>query len=513
MSDKKPSKKFHDPVRDEKVPETRVVKKKSAPFSKSAPFKKNEGWKKDKRSDDRSEKSPGKSSFRQREGEGKFKKDFGKKRSDSGEGKSREFFKDSLRKDKRSDERTEKPFGRSSFTRKDEEGKFKKGSGDRKKEFGQSKPRGFSKEGPRKSKPFGTKDRERKFSKEFENRESEPAGIKTRDFFKEALRRDLRMKPDSEDIKTAEKIDPEIETKADKKTAAPEERFSKSKGKSSEEKPFKGKPMSKSPEREKGFKGKNDKKGFSKRSEKSGDRVKALSDAVRLNRFIANSGVCSRRDADELISLGKIEVNGTVVTEMGYKVGEKDIVKYAGKRLYNIKPVYIIMNKPKDCICTAEDPEGRRTVLDILAEDVDERVFPVGRLDRNTTGVLLITNDGELTQKLTHPSSNMSKVYSATLDKPLENEHLEQLLIGVELEDGEMKADDIAYSDAGDKRKIGIEIHSGRNRIIHRMFEHLGYRVERLDRVLFAGMDKRGLKRGEWRYMNEKEITSLKRLK
>lgn len=240
---------------------------------------------------------------------------------------------------------------------------------------------------------------------------------------------------------------------------------------------------------------------------------KTASDTMRLNQYISRSGVCSRRDADQLIAAGKIIVNGKVVTELGTRVSSSDRVKYMGKQLNPTPPVYIIMNKPKDCICTADDPEGRNTVLDIISGEVDARVFSVGRLDRNTTGVLLLTNDGELSQKLTHPSSSLPKIYAAQLDKPLAPEDLQRLLNGVELEDGIMTADEISYTEPSDHSKIGIRIHSGRNRIIHRMFEHLQYRVERLDRVLFAGLDKRGLKRGEWRFLKDKELQQLKRLR
>jgi len=236
-------------------------------------------------------------------------------------------------------------------------------------------------------------------------------------------------------------------------------------------------------------------------------------ESMRLNQYISRSGVCSRRDADQLIAAGKIIVNGKVVTELGTRVSSSDRVKYMGKKLNPNPPVYILMNKPKDCICTADDPEGRNTVLDIISGELEERVFSVGRLDRNTTGVLLLTNDGELSQKLTHPSSSLPKIYAAQLDKPLAPEDLQHLLDGVELEDGKMVADEISYTEPSDHRKIGIRIHSGRNHIIHRMFEHLQYRVERLDRVLFAGLDKRGLKRGEWRFLKEKELQQLKRLR
>ena len=235
-------------------------------------------------------------------------------------------------------------------------------------------------------------------------------------------------------------------------------------------------------------------------------------DNVRLNRYISNAGICSRREADKLISTGLVSVNGKVITEMGYQVKNSDDVRFNGQRLSREKKVYIIMNKPKDAIATLDDPEGRNTVLDLLGNEIRERVFPVGRLDRNTTGVLLLTNDGEVAQRLMHPKYEVEKVYKATLDKILKGEDFWQLTNGVELEDGFIKPDEIAYPDPKNKTEVGILIHSGRNRIIHRMFEHLGYSLEKLDRVSYGGFVKTGLKRGEWRRLDDKEIIKLKRM-
>lgn len=233
---------------------------------------------------------------------------------------------------------------------------------------------------------------------------------------------------------------------------------------------------------------------------------------MRLNKFIANAGICSRREADGLITNGLVSINGEVVKVLGTKVEPTDVVTYKGKKLSLSSKVYLLLNKPKDYITTTNDPENRRTVMELVNNTGTDRVFPVGRLDRNTTGVLLFTNDGELMQNLIHPSANVEKVYSAVLDKALTPKDLDQLVSGVTLEDGEMHADRIALIDHDDKRRVGIEIHSGRNRIIHRMFEHLGYKVLRLDRVLFAGLDKRNLKRGDWRFLNEKEIRNLRNI-
>lgn len=228
--------------------------------------------------------------------------------------------------------------------------------------------------------------------------------------------------------------------------------------------------------------------------------------SVRLNKYISNSGVCSRRDADDLITKGDITVNGIVVKELGTKININDIVEYKGKKIYEAQHVYILLNKPKDTITTTKDPENRATVMDLVEKATNQRIFPVGRLDRNTTGVILLTNDGDFAQKLSHPSSNVKKIYYAELSKPLELQDFESIKNGIELSDGFIKADDLAYVDPEDKRNIGIEIHSGRNRIVHRIFEHLDYKVRKLDRVVYAGLDKGGLKKGKWRFLKFNEV-------
>lgn len=232
---------------------------------------------------------------------------------------------------------------------------------------------------------------------------------------------------------------------------------------------------------------------------------------IRLNRFIAQAGICSRREADTLIATGAITVNGVVVTELGTKVLPTDAIKYEGQSLKNEKPVYIVLNKPKDYITTAKDPQNRRTVLD-LVKSCRERVFPVGRLDRNTTGIILLTNDGELATKLTHPKHLVKKIYQATLDKNITHEDFVKISEGLTLEDGFIKPDEIAYASKENKREIGIEIHSGKNRIVRRIFEAVGYKVLRLDRVYFAGLTKKDLTRGHWRYLEPEEIRYLKML-
>ena len=228
-----------------------------------------------------------------------------------------------------------------------------------------------------------------------------------------------------------------------------------------------------------------------------------------LNKFIAHAGVCGRREAADIVKKGLVKVNGEVIIEPGHKVSAKDEVKVNGKKIFLAKNlVYILLNKPKDYITTTDDPQNRKTVLDLIR--IKERIYPVGRLDRNTSGVLLLTNDGELSQKLTHPSHEMKKVYHVTLNRPLEKKDFDQILKGVVLEDGLASVDVLAYADAKDKTQLGIEIHSGRNRIVRRIFEYLKYDVKSLDRVVFAGLTKKNVERGKWRFLSEKEVRDLK---
>lgn len=232
---------------------------------------------------------------------------------------------------------------------------------------------------------------------------------------------------------------------------------------------------------------------------------------MRLNKYLAHCGVAARRKADEFIAGGLVTVNGTVVKEMGYKVKLNDEVRYKGKLISPANHVYILLNKPKDFITTADDEKGRKTVMELIGDATSERVYPVGRLDRNTTGLLLLTNDGELAQKLSHPSHGARKVYSVELNKPLTPQHLQQITEGVKLEDGIAMVDEIAFAHPRDKHIIGVMLHVGKNRIVRRIFESLGYEVEKLDRTFYAGLDKRGLDRGKWRFLTEKEVTLLKR--
>lgn len=232
---------------------------------------------------------------------------------------------------------------------------------------------------------------------------------------------------------------------------------------------------------------------------------------IPLNKYVAHSGVCGRREAAELVKEGKVTVNGDKIFEPGYKVSQADKILVKGKPIFlQRNSVYILLNKPKDFLTTASDPQGRKTVLDLIKGATPERVYPVGRLDRNTTGVLLLTNDGELAQKLTHPSFEVKKIYEVTLDKPVTKKDLDSIVSGITLEDGFVAADSVGYADSKSKNVVGIEIHSGRNRIVRRIFEHLGYDVKALDRVMFANLTKKNVERSKWRFLNDKEVRLLK---
>jgi len=231
---------------------------------------------------------------------------------------------------------------------------------------------------------------------------------------------------------------------------------------------------------------------------------------LRLNKFLANAGICSRREADEFIQAGVVTVNGEVVTELGTKILRTDVVKFHDQPVSIEKKVYVLLNKPKDYVTTSDDPQQRKTVMDLVKNACTERIYPVGRLDRNTTGVLLLTNDGDLASKLTHPKYLKKKIYHVYLDKNVTAHDMQQIAEGVQLEDGEIRADDVQYAHPTDKKQVGIEIHSGKNRIVRRIFESLGYRVQKLDRVQFAGLTKKNLKRGDWRYLTEEEVDRLR---
>lgn len=240
-------------------------------------------------------------------------------------------------------------------------------------------------------------------------------------------------------------------------------------------------------------------------------KVDQSDELIRLNRYIANAGVCSRREADKLIEAGQIKVNGNVVTELGTKVKRSDKVKYQGKVLNPEKLVYVLLNKPKNFITTTDDPQERKTVMQLVANAAQERIYPVGRLDRNTTGLLLLTNDGELAERLTHPSYEIQKLYQVDINKPITDEDFIKIESGVTLEDGEAPVDEIGLV-GPERTSLGVSLHIGRNRIVRRIFEHLGYEVVRLDRVMYAGLTKKDLPRGKWRYLNKGELIKIKHL-
>jgi 23S rRNA pseudouridine2605 synthase len=255
-----------------------------------------------------------------------------------------------------------------------------------------------------------------------------------------------------------------------------------------------------------------EKKSFGKGRKSPAESVrKNPEEGIRLNKYIANAGICSRREADDLIASGVVQVNGKTITEMGFRVKPTDIIKYGGQTLKKERMVYLILNKPKDYITTVDDPEKRRTVLELVQDACRERIYPVGRLDRATTGLLMFTNDGELTKKLTHPRYGVRKIYHVELDKPLKRADMDKIAEGIELEDGEIKVDEISYvGDASDKREVGVEIHSGKNRVVRRIFESLGYNVRKLDRVMFGPLTKKDMPRGRWRFLTEAEVGMLK---
>jgi 23S rRNA pseudouridine2605 synthase len=305
-----------------------------------------------------------------------------------------------------------------------------------------------------------------------------------------------------------------------KKKSTPFDKFTKRKSNAAIKEQFRQEKRKIKKEREEYFeKKKSEVRGQrsenSQQSSVTGHRPTAIrhpsSDLMPLNKFIAHAGVSGRREAAETVKKGLVKVNGELITEPGHKVSAKDEVRVNGKKVFLAKNlVYILLNKPKDYITTTDDPLNRKTVLDIISRATKERVYPVGRLDRNTSGVLLLTNDGELAQKLTHPSNEIKKVYAVTLNKPLEKKDFDQILKGVPLEDGMASVDALAYADVKDKTILGVEIHSGRNRIVRRIFEHLGYDVKNLDRVIFAGLTKKNIERGKWRFLTEKEVRDLK---
>ena len=297
-----------------------------------------------------------------------------------------------------------------------------------------------------------------------------------------------------------------------KKKSTQFDKFTKKKSNAAIKEQFKQEKRKFKKEREEYFDKKRNEPGVGNKKESPASHIRPqTSELMPLNKFIAHAGICGRREAAEMVKKGLVKVNGILITEPGHKIISKDEVSVNGKKIFPAKNlVYILINKPKDYITTTNDPQGRKTVLDLIRHATPERVYPVGRLDRNTSGVLLLTNDGELSQKLTHPSNDIKKVYAVTLNKVLEKKDFDQVLKGVMLEDGMASVDALAYADIKDKTILGVEIHSGRNRIVRRIFEALGYDVRHLDRVIFAGLTKKNVERGKWRFLNEKEVRDLK---
>lgn len=370
-----------------------------------------------------------------------------------------------------------------------------------------SEKKSFAKRG---DKPFGKSEKPFGKDKPFGKKDEKPFGAKSASKRGEG-RFAKSDKPFGKSEKPFTKGDKPF-SKGDKPFKKSEKPFGKSErpfGKRDDKKPFGRKGADKS------FAAKGE-RPFKKRTPKVVDEnidsdtfTPSITGDVRLNKFIANSGVCSRREADEYIAAGLVTVNGEVVTELGTKVNIEDDVRFNGERLKGEKKVYIMLNKPKDFVTTTSDPHAEKNVMDLISKDLcPQRIFPVGRLDKSTTGILLLTNDGNLTEMLTHPSYGKKKIYEVTLDKNVKQPDFDALLEGFELEDGFIAADAAAYG--AEKNIVGVEIHSGKNRIVRRMFEHLGYNVKKLDRVYFAGLTKKNLKRGQWRFLTEAEVAMLK---
>ncbi len=488
--------------------------------------------------------------------EGKFSKPWSKdksKDSDSREYKPRTFNKDSDSREfkprsssKQGDSREFKPraFNKDSDSREFKPRTFNKDSDSR--EF---KPRASSKEGDsREFKPraFNKDSDSREFKPRTSSKDGESREYKPRTFNKDSDSREFKPRTSSKDGESREykprtfnkdSDSRDFKPRASSKDGDSGDYKQKSFNKDSDSREFKPRTFSKEGDRKFSDNKRPIKRYENKGSKYSPENFAASNEGepigkprrtrvsskpkqseegdlqfgtVRLNKYIANAGICSRREADVLIETGSITVNGKIVSELGYKVGPTDIVAYGGQGIRKERNVYILLNKPKDYITTADDPMERKTVMHLIKGACKERVYPVGRLDRNSTGLLILTNDGELTKKLTHPRYEKKKIYHIELDRPLAKADMEQILEGVELEDGMVHVDEISYvTGAETKREVGIELHSGKNRVIRRIFEHLGYDVKKLDRVYFAGLSKKDLPRGRWRFLTEREVAML----
>ncbi|TND09881.1 MAG: pseudouridine synthase family protein [Bacteroidetes bacterium] len=404
-----------------------------------------------------------------------------------------------------------KPFGRKPYGDKDSDSK-KSGDGFEKrsysKSYGDKKP--FGEKRSYGSKPYGDK---KPYEKKSYSGKSNDPGSSEGGFEKRSYSKPYGEKKPYGDKKPYEKksYSDKSSDSVNSEDGFEKRSYSKPYG---DKKPYEKKPYARKPYGDAGKEGSDEPKKTYPRKYSPAKKTTVSTNTdgtTRLNKYIANAGVCSRREADELIKVGAVTVNGKVVTEMGYKIGPADVIHYGGELLRREQMVYVLLNKPKDYITTTDDPQKRSTVMELVKDACRERIVPVGRLDRNTTGLLLLTNDGELLTKLTHPKYDIRKIYHVTIDKNLRPEDLKAIEEGVELEDGMIKADEVTFvGDGSDRKEVGLAIHSGRNRVVRRIFEHLGYSVIKLDRVFFAGLTKKDLPRGKWRFLSEAEVGILK---
>lgn len=492
--------------------------KSDSPFNKRSSRPSPGGFRKKADGEDKPRFGDKRPSSGSRAGGGPFRKG-GPRFEDRGEKRDRPFKKDGDSRD--GDAGRERPFGKPRFGDKRPSSGSRAGGGS----FRKGGPR-FEDRGEKRDRPFkkdfdsrdGEAGKERPFGKpRFQSRDERKPGPFRKDDSKRSSSRFSKGDAEERPKRSFDRPDsdaPRGERPYSKPSSRPqgESRFGK-------KPPFR-KTEGAEGEPRKEYSGKFERKSFAtsrlkkKRlpgKSKQEQKPTGDSDLIRLNKFISNSGVCSRREADDLIKMGLVTVNGQTVTEMGHKVKPTDDVRYEGKRLKAEKPVYILLNKPKGFITTTDDPQERNTVMHIIANACKQRVYPVGRLDRNTTGLLLLTNDGDLADKLTHPSYNVKKIYKVELDKPLTKADFQKISEGIHLEEGKAVPDDLAIV-GDDSKTVGIELHIGWNRIVRRIFEALQYEVVKLDRVVYAGLDKKALGRGEWRFLSPEEVVRLKHL-
>ncbi|MFI5219018.1 MAG: pseudouridine synthase [Bacteroidia bacterium] len=401
------------------------------------------------------------------------------------------------------------PFERKNFRRRDNESENESSSGESKKTTWQKRDSAREDRKPFRSRPFKSYDK--KSTGEFERKKYEPVPFEKK---KKYADRNAKIKKNERRFDFGQEFTNKDYQPKEERLAGRSETKSTIWKKSNTFRKNRNEESSTGEYRKPFFEKRRSKPGFNKTNfrKPSPEGQSSEPGLIRLNKYISNSGICSRREADDMITAGLISVNGKIITQLGTKISPEDVVKYDNETLKRERNVYVLLNKPKDYITTADDPEKRNTVMELVADACKERIYPVGRLDRNTTGVLLFTNDGELTKKLTHPGSNIKKIYHVELDKNLKADDMQKISDGIELEDGMAYVDEIAYDNPVDKSHAGIELHSGKNRIVRRIFEALGYEVRKLDRVVFAGLTKKDLPRGKWRFLSEREVGILKML-